>query len=231
MKTYRNPVVILVVAAGLLAAASAASATAAKRTCVAPSGSQVTRADDRVILYRKTLGDDPLNKRLAYWACLRTTGKRTRLTDGTTGSAETPTLNSSFRFSRRYVAYVQTSKTRGTSLYYLFAYDLRRGRRLQGVGASGLPVGGAVFAPDGRPSSRIVSLRVSDRGGLAWRTHGPQFPATQPNVDSISVFDRTGKQTLDSAPPGTLSGPTLNGEVVQWRAGTSQNTYRLQTGT
>jgi hypothetical protein len=178
------------------------------------------------VLFRRVLRDAN-GERVFYWGCLRTTGKRTRLTEATGKVDFAPIANSRFRTSRRFIAYVQTRVGRDTAALSLYAFDLRAGRRASGVSPDGIPIGGWLRRPDGTRSFGIAELAVSDAGGLAWRGVGQPTPYA-PVAETIVVRDAAGMRTVEVTPLGALQGPSIAGDTVAWTAGGVRGTYELK---
>jgi hypothetical protein len=178
------------------------------------------------VLYRRILRH-PAADRVLYWACLRTTGKRTRLTEATGKVDFAPISNSRFRTSRRFVAYVQTRAARETASLYVYAFDLRTGRRAPGIPVAGIPIGGWLLRPDGTRTFGVADLAVSDAGGVAWHSVGQSRP-DEPAAETIMVHDAAGTQTVQISPLGSLQGPSISGDTVAWTAAGMRKTYQLK---
>jgi hypothetical protein len=212
----------------LVAGASASTSTGGLKNCTTPRGAAVTRADRYTVLYRRILRSTD-GERVFYWGCLRSSGKRTRLTEATGKIDDAPISNSRFRSSRRFVAYVQTRADHyGSAQLYVHAFDLRSGRHASGVPASGIPVGGWMLRLDGTHTFGIADLAVSDAGGLAWRAVGQPTPSARAD-ETITIHDTTGIQTVQVAPLGDLRGPTILGNTVSWIVNGTRRTYALKT--
>jgi hypothetical protein len=212
----------------LVAGASASTTTGSRKNCTTPRGAAVTRADRYTVLYRRILRSTD-GERVLYWACLRSSGKRTRLTEATGKLDDAPISNSKFRSSHRFIAYVQTRADHyGSAQLYVYAFDLRSGLRASGVPVSGIAVGGWMLRLDGTRTFGIASLAVSDAGGLAWRAVGQRTPAALSN-ETITIHDATGTQTVEIAPLGGLHGPTIHGNIVSWIVNGTPKTYALKT--
>jgi hypothetical protein len=86
----------LLCAVALLATGPPAHArTHAAKSCVKPVGAATVHRDRYTVRYRKIIGSAP-DLRVFYWACLRATGKCTRLTEATGKNDMAPILNSRF---------------------------------------------------------------------------------------------------------------------------------------
>ena len=205
----------------------APATTHSTKTCVRPARATVIRADRYVVVYRR-IHRDTNGDRVFYWGCLRATGRRTRLTEATGKIDSAPISNTRFRTSRRFVAYLQTRADHyGSAGLYLYAFDLRTGRRAPGVPVSGIPVGGWLLRPDGTRTFEIADLAVSDAGGLAWRGTGQPNP-NDPAAETIMVHDAAGTQTVQISPLGALQGPSISGDTVAWTAAGTPKTYQLK---
>jgi hypothetical protein len=206
--------------------APAPARTHATKVCVRPAHATVSRADRYVVLYRRILRSTS-GDRVFYWACLRATAKRTRLTEATGKVDFAPISNSRFRTSRRFIAYVQTRAARETASLYVYAFDLRAGRRASGIPVAGIPIGGWLLRPDGTRTFGVADLAVSDAGGLAWHTVGQSRPY-EPAAETITVHDATGTQTVQTSPLGALQGPSISGNTVAWTTTGMRKTYQLK---
>jgi hypothetical protein len=229
MKARTRHASALLCAVALLATGPPAHArTDAAKTCVKPVGAATVHRDRYTVRYRKIIRSTD-GDRVLYWACLRATGKRTRLTEATGKNDMAPILNSRFRSSRRFVAYVETRSRHDTAELALFAFDLRTGRRAAGIPENGLELGAAVEGRDGGWSLVVGDLAVSDGGGLAWHEVGQPVPSQDVRAESIKAHDATGTHTLQTTAIGGLQGPTITGNTVMWSADAIPRTYQLTT--
>jgi hypothetical protein len=179
------------------------------------------------VLYRRIVRSTD-GDRVLYWGCLRASGKRTRLTEATGKLDDAPISNSRFRSSQRFIAYVQTRADHyGSAQLYIYAFDLRSGRRASGIPVNGIPVGGWLLRLDGTRTFAIAGLAVSDAGGLAWRAVGQPTPAA-PADETITIHDATGIRTVQVAPLRGLHGPTILGNTVSWIVNGTTKTYALK---
>jgi hypothetical protein len=211
----------------LVASGPAPAKTQTATRCVKPTAATVTHATRYVVLYRRVLSSIS-DDRILYWACLRATGKRTRLTDATSQVADAPIFHSRFRTSRRFIAYVETRADRhGNAVLYVYSFDLRTGRRAPGIPANGIYVGGWTRRDDGTHTFGIPDLVVSDTGGLAWRAVGQPTPAS-PAAEAIAVRDADGVHTVEVAAMGSLLGPTISTSTVTWEVSGVKKTYHLK---
>jgi hypothetical protein len=181
------------------------------------------------MLYRKILRSAG-GERVLYWGCLRTTAKRTRLTEATGRVDDAPITNTRFGSSRRYIAYVQTRADRyGGAALYLYCFDLRVGRRASAIPVGGIPLGGWLTRPDGSHTFGVAHVAVSDAGGLAWRTVGRPSSIDAPDAEAIVIHDATGTRTVQVAAIGALKGPSISRQTVTWSTNGVRNTYELQS--
>jgi hypothetical protein len=200
------------------------------KACVRPAHATVTRADRYVVLYRRILRNAS-GDRVFYWACLRATAKRTRLTEATGKLDFTPIANTRFRTSRRFVAYIETRPKRGTAVLSIQLFDRRAGRRAAGIPQVGLQLGESLLRTEGIWTYSVTELAVSDAGGLAWHEVGRPTPNTDaPSVETIAVRDAadTGTGTVQTSPLGALQGPSISGDTVAWTAAGMRKTYQLK---
>lgn len=206
--------------------ASAPAKTQPATRCVKPTAATVTHATRYVVLYRRVLSSIS-DDRILYWACLRATGKRTRLTDATSEVADAPIFHSRFRTSRRFIAYVETRADRHSNgRLYVYSFDLRTGRRA-GIPTNGIYVGRWTRRDDGTHTFGIPDLAVSDTGGLAWRAVGQPTPASFA-AETIMVRDADGVHTVAVAAVGSVQGPTISTSSVTWQVSGVKKTYRLK---
>jgi hypothetical protein len=112
---------------------------------------------------------------------------------------------------------------------YLFAFDLRTGRRAAGIPQYGLKLGGAMSGRDGSWSLVVGDLAVSDAGGLAWHEVGQPVPNQDVRAESIKGHDATGTHSLQTTAIGGLRGPTITANTVMWSADAMPGTYQLTT--
>jgi hypothetical protein len=208
--------------------APAPAKTHSTKACVRPARSTVVRTDRYVVVYRR-VHRDTNGDRVLYWACLRATAKRTRLTEATGRVDYAPISNSRFRTSHRFIAYVQTQSHQGTAVLSIHLYDLRSGRRAAGVPQAGISLGESLQRTDGTWTYSVTELAVSNAGGLAWHEVGQPTPNTAAAVtETIAVRDAAGTHTVQVSPLGALQGPSITGNTVTWTAAGTPKTYQLK---
>jgi hypothetical protein len=202
--------------------------THSTQTCVRPARATIVRADRYVVLYRRILRNAS-GDRVFYWACLRATGERIRLTEATGKVDFAPISNSKFRTSRRFIAYVQTRSHQGTAVLSILLFDLRTGRRAAGVAQTGISLGESLQRTDGTWTYSVTELAVSNTGGLAWHEVGQPTPNTAAAAtETIAVRDAAGTHTVQVSTLGALQGPSISGDTVTWTAAGTSKTYQLK---
>lgn len=186
------------VATAIAAGVAATPTAAAGSSCRAPEGASAVHRSKTVVVYRRARTP----RSASYWACLRSSGRRTVLPGSRTGR----TL-SSFRSAGRYLAFfVEEIDARSmTGTVGVRVFDTRAGRAVRGI---------ALFiSPSDPDRTRLRNLILTARGTAAWREVG--------RVDRIAARDLRGRRRiLDSGPRGSIGDLALRrGAVAQWRNG------------
>jgi hypothetical protein len=204
--------------AAMVVAAGAGGATTSDARCA--SRHSVTLAENAVVrVYSRPSRFEPTD--LVYAACLKATGRRSRL--GERGCFPDSCDLGPFALTGSLVAVAAGVAGRGDSHFEVRLKDIRSGRMWQRLSA--------IAPPEPLPLqdrfTRIFGVRdlvVSATGGLAWIAGDPYPPVRW----EVHRSDATGHAVLDaglSISPRSLS---LRGGTITWRNGADTRTAAMR---
>jgi len=181
------------------------AADAARHRCSRPSGGAVVMTARSVVIYKTTRAVPSEGETLRTWyACFRSTGKRSVIYRGGLTREEGGRSAREFRVRGRFVAFV-TEEARDTlHSFDIRISDVRRGRThvVPGV-ANDIPF-------------TLHRLLVSSRGVAVWNFTAPYSPTPGVGRDVVGVRDASGDRILDAATAGAITDVRFSGSRVTW---------------
>lgn len=192
---------------GVAATLAMPTAAAAKDRCHELVGGTFEVENAHAWVMSRYIGDS--NDR-SYWGCLKSGGRRFRLTtagpgDGFDGTSSVEQVRS----TGRYAAYVKADSSRyGDRQVQIVVFDLKRSALAYVV-----PVGEGF---GGEPGVVVQSLAVDAHGYTVWQTLRFDPRHRDPPRETIDAHDSAGTRELDSAPRDVLSRLTLAGRFASW---------------
>lgn len=219
----RGRVLLVAITALCVVAVGAPSASAAASKCKRPKGAKVVVASRLAIVYSRV--ETSLSE-TSYWACLKSKGKRFRLTSGRDADASGVSVrNFLFRLRGKYVAYAtdQTNAPSGTQFVAGRVFDVRN-RRLRRMFTLAQPES----ASNGQFPYALRQLLVTTRGYVAWHDSGQATAGNGALQDRVGIVDLLDSRIVATAPPGAISGLSLKKNVAMWTQSGVARSFALQ---
>jgi hypothetical protein len=219
-RTVRGLLTVVLIAA--LAGVIAPAAPAATSRCKRPAKAKVVVASRLSVVYSRV--EQSLSETF-YWACLKSNGKRFRLTTGSfddVGGIEVRNLR--FRVRGRYLVYAteSTDTHAGTRFVSMRVFDVRS-RRLRRKFDVASPVNGG-----GDQFPYVLNdVGLTTRGHVVWSDSG-QANDSALSEDRIGVVDVVGSRIVAKAPLGTITELTLKKNVATWKQSGVAHSFTLQ---
>jgi hypothetical protein len=163
----------MLVLAAATAVALAPAADAAKRRGCAKRDSRTILATENVRVY--VVGQ--INNDRSYYGCLRFTGRRTLLAEGTSSEAAGDRFAKFFQAYGQLVAFAAIQRVHALQSYEVATVDLRTGRTIR----------------FDRGDAGVLDLRMARSGSLALLTS-----PTSPRLPTVSKIESGGRTVLDS---------------------------------
>jgi hypothetical protein len=200
---------VIGLAAAAMVASGIATGSASAKSCPSPAGAAVIASNRQAVIFSHDKSTDA-RRLVSYWACARSTGRRTEIGVTDDGDGYGPTSSAGgFRLGGRYVilARAHTVDHRDPGVRTVVRWNVLNGRR-------------HLLASTG--TATYTEMRVDRYGSAAWLES--DFDA---RAERLYVRDKLGTRLVATGRSDSIEDVSIGAHRLRWRQDMSSRTARL----